>query len=300
MHPCLCATLIALTIATKTNGLLDSEVQTPDLVVTGSGYGKIVLDVTAGPSGAPHGFTVWWMSESDYLANDARWYSASNSVQREAIFTGIPTFNSWGASDFRLAADETATIEIGDLLDETGVEATWSDELDPGTHYVFTAFANGDRHTARSDRAATLSDQTRLNGTCAFTRRGWESNPQSWPVGGLLLGNVAYSQPQLLSILQHGPTQNGLVVLARQLATAKLNVANGADSAPVGGTIALADATIGFLVVPPVGGDTLSPAIVRDMIQVLDDYNNGVGAGDPCSPTSVRDLSWGSVKSGYR
>jgi hypothetical protein len=44
-------------------------VDTPNIGTGTSGIAKQTLTLTAGPSGAPNGFTVWWMLESDYYAN---------------------------------------------------------------------------------------------------------------------------------------------------------------------------------------------------------------------------------------
>jgi len=255
--------------------------------------------VTAGPGGAPEGFTVLWMEELDFQANGNRWYSTTHPAQGEAVFTGSPVFNTWGATDFRLGSGETVQVEIGDFLDETGVIASPSGELDGDTRYVFTAFANGTSHVRPSDPAATRTRATRLS-TCAFTRQSWANRPQNWPVSGLLLGNRSYTKTQALSILDHPGTQNGLVVLARQLIAAKLNVANGADPAPIQNELTQADLAIGFLVIPPVGGDTLPPSAVRTLVQRLEDFNHGVFSTDPCDPTSIEDSSWGSVKARYR
>jgi len=59
-----------------------------------------------------------------------------------------------------------------------------------------------------------------------------------------------------------------------------LNVATGASGAP--SAIASADAMIGSLVVPPVGGGSLAPATTSPLVQALDDYNSGVTGPGAC------------------
>jgi len=299
VFPLACAVLIATSVPTKESRWADFQKDQPSVQAVGSGYGKVTLAVTAGPGGASEGFTVLWMNVQDFQANGNRWFAPPHPAQGEAIFTGTPVFNTWGASDFRLEGGETVQVEIGDFLDETGVSASPSGELDGDTQYVFTAYANGTSHVRPSDPAQAETRATGLP-TCAFTRQNWANHPQNWPVSGLILGNRSYSQSQALSILDHPRTQNGLVVLARQLIAAKLNVANGADPAPVQTELSQADFLIGFLVIPPVGGDTLPPSAVRTLVQRLEDFNNGVFSGDPCVTTSLQDSSWGSVKAGYR
>jgi len=278
---------------------MDFQEDQPAVQAVSAGYGKVTLSVTAGPRGASEGFTVLWMDVLDFQANGNRWYSTPHPAQGEAVFTGAPVFNTWGASDYRLSAGETVQVEIGDFLDETGVTANPSGELDANTRYVFTAFANGRSHVRPSDPAPAQTKSTRLS-TCAYTRQNWLNHPQNWPVSALVLGNRSYTKSQALSILDHPRTQNGLVVLARQLIATKLNVANGADPSPIQNELMEADLTVGFLTIPPVGGDTLPPSVVRTLVQRLEDFNNGIFSTDPCAPTSVQSSSWGSVKAGYR
>jgi hypothetical protein len=281
-------------------GFLDSQYYPPNLSFVGSGLGKVTLDVTAGSKGAPDGFAVLWMTEADFLAHGGQWYTTPNSAQGEATFTGSPSVNIWGPGDFRLSPSERITVEIGDLLDETGVVTNWSGELVPDTRYVFTAYALGRDHIMPSDPVPAGVRSTRADETCLFTRGYWRDHPGQWPVTSMFLGNRFYSQSELLSILQQGKTSNGLVILARQLIAAKLNIANGSNSATIQATVDAADALIGFLVVPPVGSDFLPIGSIRSATQSLDDYNNGVGVPNPCDPTGTTTATWGAVKAAYR
>jgi hypothetical protein len=103
----------------------------------------------------------------------------------------------------------------------------------------------------------------------------WKNHPDQWPVTQLQLGNVTYTQEQLLAILHQPVRGNGLVLLAHQLIAAKLNVANGADASCIQQTIADADALIGDLVVPPVGTGYLRPRDVSALADMLGQYNEG-------------------------
>jgi hypothetical protein len=49
-----------------------------------------------------------------------------------------------------------------------------------------------------------------------------------------------------------------------------------------------------------VGSDFVPPHAVRDLVQSLDNFNNGVGVPSPCEPTATRSVSWGAVKAAYR
>jgi hypothetical protein len=117
----------------------------------------------------------------------------------------------------------------------------------------------------------------------------WKNHPEASPVPELQLGNVTYTQEQLLSIMHQPVRGNGLVSLAHHLITAKLNVANGADPSCIQQTIAYADALIGDLVVPPVGDGYLVPRDVNALKDTLEDYNEGHLCAPSCdnngSPT---------------
>jgi predicted RNA methylase len=100
----------------------------------------------------------------------------------------------------------------------------------------------------------------------------------TWPVTSLMLGSVAYTDLQLLAILQQPVAGNGLVSLAHQLIGAKLNVANGADGTAIATAIAQADFLIAGRVVPPVGSGSLRPSQVSALVEALTAYNEG-GSG---------------------
>jgi hypothetical protein len=98
-------------------------------------------------------------------------------------------------------------------------------------------------------------------------------------VSQLQLGNVTYNQQQLLSILEQPIRGNGLVQLAREEIAAKLNIASGADAGCVQPTLAAADALIGNLVIPPVGGGFLRPSSYE---RILEQYNEGSLCAPAC------------------
>jgi hypothetical protein len=124
---------------------------------------------------------------------------------------------------------------------------------------------------------------------CVFSQGYWKNHPDAWPVTELQLGNVTYTQDQLLSILHEPVRGNGILILAHQEIAAKLNIANGADGSCIQQTLADADALIGDLVVPPVGDGYLHPQEVSGLADTLDDYNEGRLCAPSCdnegSPT---------------
>src|SRR5262245_11785049 len=104
------------------------------------------LDVTAGASGGPNGFTIEWMTQAQFDALGGVWPDdpADPSV-KWANFLGFPSLNIVdGTTTFMLAPNQMADIEIGDIFDETGIQSTNRTELSEGTPYVFRVKANGD------------------------------------------------------------------------------------------------------------------------------------------------------------
>ncbi|HEY5947932.1 MAG TPA: myxococcus cysteine-rich repeat containing protein, partial [Kofleriaceae bacterium] len=125
-------------------------------------------------------------------------------------------------------------------------------------------------------RAQDASDQ------CVFTQGYWKNHPEAWPVSSLTLGDRTYTQAELLAILDEPVVGNGLVALAHQLITAKLNVALGAPDSSIADDIAAADALIDGLVVPPIGEGYLAPATTSELNDSLDAFNNSELSGEAC------------------
>ena len=278
----------------------------PTVTRLASGHGKMTLQVTAGPSGAPSGFAIYWMKAADYSDYGDMW--PSNEAYPGlgwAHFTGVPELNTFGGSTFQLAPGQSVIVEIGDLGDEgTGVTTNSPDELEysqfSSTDYVFCTFAIGGASGTKSSFSLNAAGTTVQVQNCTFTQGYWKNHPDAWPVAGLTLGTVFYTKAQLLQILGQSVNGNGLVSLAHQLIAAKLNIANGADGTVVNATIAAADAQIGALVCPPIGAGSLSPGSTNGKTQTLDDWNNGITGPGHCADTPAHTSTWGALKSLYR
>ena len=106
---------------------------------------------------------------------------------------------------------------------------------------------------------------------CVLGQGYWKNHGQ-WPVNQLQLGNRTYNRQELQSILRQPPRGNSLVQLAHQEIAAKLNIANGADQSCVAQILAAADASIGNLVIPPVGNGHLP---LTSHVHMLSLYNEG-------------------------
>ncbi len=272
----------------------------PQVSLVKSGYFDVILQVRAGGSGAPAGFTIQWMTLSDFQLRGGWPADPSDPALLYCTFNGIPTLHlSPESPSYELAPNAGIRTEPGDLFDATGVITDDVNVLTPGVMYVFRARAEGDAGGLPSAFTETFSVAT-LSAEC--TQGFWKNHPESWPTGStpMLLGTVSYSKSQLLMIFNQPAVGNGLISLAHQLIAAKLNIANGSDPSAILATIASADALIDGLVVPPIGGGFLAPSLTDPLTQMLDDYNNGrLGGVQPC-PTSVRPSTWGAVKQLYR
>jgi hypothetical protein len=251
---------------------------------------SINLQVCAGASGAPAGFSIQWMTAADFAANGG-WYLSEDARLCKASFSGNANL-----SRYNLGANQCVTVTVGEFLFDNGASTNCLDALICGTSYVFHAFAHANSTLNRSAFTANSTCSTLAcgnTGGCTLTQGYWgthndlvcATNPGSplcisWPVTSLTLGTVTYDQAQLLSIFNTPAAGNGLIALAHQLIAAKLNVANGADDSAVAGAIVSADALIGGLVVPPVGSGSLPNSATGALITALANYNEGaVGPG---------------------
>jgi hypothetical protein len=169
-----------------------------------------------------------------------------------------------------------------------------------GEQYYFTAFGLDENGNAASELSVTVSATTTPSTNCTYTQGYWKNHEELWPSTNLTLGSVNYSAAQLDLILGEPVAGNGLVSLAHQLIAAKLNIDNGADPTAAAAAIAAADALIGALVVPPIGGGYLAPSVTSSLTQTLDDYNNGVTGPGHCGNVPTQERTWGGVKALYR
>ncbi len=236
--------------------------------------------------GAPAGFSVQWMTLADFTANGG-WPDSSDVPSTnpntpsfcKASFSGVPGC----ASNYSLAAGASVTVTVGDVLfDQCGASSPCSENpLLCGTTYVFRAFAHANSTYDRSPFSANATCSTLAcpGGTgCTLTQGFWKTHyPDAWPDTGLgtYLGNRLYNDGELESIYEQVPAGNGLVTLAHQLITAKLNILNGADPTDANAAIAAADTLIGNLVVPPVGTGYLAPGDTSALVTTLTNYNEG-------------------------
>ena len=291
-----------------TPALAQGDLETPTLTLGLTGLAKQTITVTAGATGAPGGFTIWWMKKVDFLANGGQWWLYGDPTQGEATFTGSPTLNvfDYDAASFRLGPNESITVEIGDLFDESGVAVTgwrpsYGGELEYGTEYVFCAFANEGPTQYQSGFTENFETTTIQEQDCTFTQGYWKNHPEAWPPSctPMMLGGNAYTAAELMSILNQSVGGNGAISLAHQLIEAKLNICQGADDTAVSACIAAADAQLatgGANKIPPHGSCSLTPGSTGAKTQCMDNYNNGLTGPGHCPATPARKVTWGELK----
>jgi hypothetical protein len=251
------------------------------------------LTVTAGATGLPAGFSVQWMTATDFAAYGG-WPKDSECLTSVCAPTFCKASFSGNASGFyyNIPPGGSVTVTLGEELTENGASTSCPGALLCGTTYVFRAFGHATNSQQRSDFSADTSCSTAPcghDGGCTYTQGYWKThgidpfgqNSDQWPAdvqaNGLALGNVSYTELQLLQILQMSSGGNGLVTLAHQLIATKLNIANGSDPTAIAATVAAADALIGNNVV---GVNSLSPGSVSSLVQALTNYNEGhIGPG---------------------
>jgi hypothetical protein len=248
---------------------------------------SITVRFTAPASGAPAGFSLQWMKKTDF---DLHGWSEGESIALCAAgFSGNANL-----SRYDLAASESVNVVVGDFLFDNGASTDCVDPLECGVTYVFRAFSHANSDFKKSDWSANLECAT-LSCTqvaaCTYTQGYWKThgpvpvggNTNTWPVSSLVLGSVAYTDLELLSIFNTPAAGNGLIVLAHQLMATKLNLANGTDPMAIAAAVSAADALIGSMTVPPIGSASLHAAATSSLTKSLADYNEGGTGPGHCS-----------------
>jgi hypothetical protein len=275
-----------------------TKMDTPTLTCGAVTQVSINIMACAGPNtGAPAGFSLQWITATQFAngpdgiagtADDNTWLASDSLDLCKASFSG----NANG-SIYNLAKNACTTVNIGDnLFDDPGASSNCPNTpLECGTTYVFRSFAHANSTLFRSNFTNNVSCTTAACnpvGGCTFTQGYWKThgpiptgnNVNEWPVTSLTLGTVSYTDLELQAIFDTPAAGNGLISLAHQLIAAKLNVANGADDSAVAAAIAVADALIGGLVVPPVGAGSLPNSATSALISTLTSFNEGtIGPG---------------------
>lgn len=288
-----CALLAFVTVFGYSNAMAGPSkptLATPTITCAGSTQTSINIQVCAGSTGLPAGFTLQWMKAADFVANGNAWAEAPLACS--AGFAGEANL-----SRYNLGPGECVTVNVGDFLFDNGASTDCPNGLDCGTRYVFRSFGHGNSNYMKSANSPVLTCATLDCGnasSCTLTQGYWKThgylptgnNLYTWPdivkANGLTLGARSYTPEELLAILNTPAAGNGLIALAHQLIATKLNLAGGADPTVIAGDVATADALIGTLVVPPIGSGSLKPSITSGLTTALANYNEGATGPGHC------------------
>lgn len=282
--------------ASQGAGKKTTAISTPVITVTGATTNSISLEVCAGATGLPAGFSVQWMEADGFTG----WPADSDTA---AGLCKASLGGNANLSRFALEPYACTTVEIGHLFDEEPGVSFTCNELTCGTDYVFRAFGHATSTLFRSAFTGDVYGSTLAcegdAGGCTLTQGYWKTHNESsdqctgdpatdgplcvtWPVSGLTLGTVSYTNAELVSILTTPAQGNGLISLAHQLIAAELNIASGADPTDAAASIASADALIAGRVVPPIGTGYLAPSSTSSLTTALTNYNEGVAGPGHC------------------
>jgi hypothetical protein len=277
--------------AQKKGDVLD----TPTITCGNSTKTWIDLNVCAGGTGAPAGFSIQWAPLPEGTeCKDFVWPPSDNPDLCKASFSGVP-----GCSVFNLGANACTTVRVGELQDEEcGVSSNCFNELECGTTYVFRAFAHNETGPGGRGRSAftanlCCSTEDCLEGGCVFTQGYWKThgpegcNPSGganvWPVTGLVIGTQSYTDAELCTNLNLPGAGNAVRILSHQLIAAMLNVANGATPPPNCDI----DAASALLTGLNINTSSVAPSSTLGQqmtaaANCLDLYNNGDGGVTHC------------------
>ena len=198
-----------------------------------------------------------------YLKNGAGQTFTSEGSHNFAVFTQIP------------ALPATAGTTLTKYF--IGVEDLPVPAPPFTTPQILTPRTDADYNDLVVDMDIPPSDPPTGTG-CTLTQGGYKNrfNYKVVESAGVAVGSRTYTPAEINSILGASVRGNGLVSLAHQLITAKLNIYFGAAApAEVLTAIQQADALIGSLVVPPVGTGYLLPSQTSSLTGTLDAFNNG-------------------------
>jgi len=257
---------------------------TPTITCGTVGNDFIDINVCAGVTGAPAGFSIQWMTCDDF--NTYGWpVNSDDPLNPQLSFCKASFSGNANLSRYNLAAGECTSVRIGEILLDSGASTNCPNRLLTCTCYVFRAFAHANSKLNRSAFTGTLSCST--TGCepgcdpCVKSFGFWKQHyPEDWPTdvlaNGMTVGCQTYTAAQLESILLATPAGgNQLVALAHQVINTRLNLlcdsVSDAYVNAVSADLASAEAlmcTVGA--VPPVGSGSLSGAPASTLTLALD------------------------------
>lgn len=296
--------LVALTWLGAAPAWAQPRLDAPTLTCVGSGPDTVHLQVCAGASGAPAGFSLQWQPLVG-ACEDHFWPGSDDPALCKLSGSGVPSCSLYNLPPFACV-----TLTMGNLPDaECGLSLhnCGADLLECDTEYVFRAFAHnepGRGGRKKSPFTANVCCETSSCDTgCAFTYGYWQTHDGTpgtdvWPDlsgecssggDGLDIGGQCYSKAELLVLMDTPGAGNGLLATAHQYISAKLNILNGADGSCIASGLASFDAAVagacGGNKIAPVGSCSASGGTTSAQRAILTSYNEGaLACADHCVP----------------
>ena len=183
-------------------------------------------------------------------------------------------------------------------MDGLTVVLTAAAPVEAGTNHVKIAIADGGDEAfdsnvlIRSGSFTCGAEVPEPIGGCVQSLRHWRTELRSWPLEAVSIGDVVYSRKEIARIMRKPVFGNGLILLTREMAAARLNEANGASVPPVvAAALEAGDGIAGDLVAPPVGRGRLLTSTVQEIVDVLAAFNAGAADDGPpaCAADDARD-----------
>jgi hypothetical protein len=308
------------------------DLDVPTIECVSSTPSSITIRICAGPSGAPGGISVHWITCDAYNAGGGS-FDGGYAI---SLSGNCPTSN-WdlGPGECRDLTFNATTVDN----ENAGACGASGDQLNLlcNTCYAFEVFAHqepgpgGLGQSGKSDAVFCSTAPCPTEGNCTLTWGYWKThgpvgcNPPNkenlWPVSSLNVGGLSMGEGALCGIFQTNPGacskggtsnsgSNAVIILEHQLIAAKLNMAAGAiDCSFADAAIAQADALLNGFEYACVGTSTPLGQQMVAVATVLESYNSDNCAcpvqqtkpqASPTAPSNAKKASWGQLKSIYR
>ncbi len=210
-------------------------------------------------NGSPTTVTLTATSQSDETL-DFGFYSNAVSSISGTTYVDVNADHVFNAGDIILSTPSVAlTGPCTTTQSKNGANYLFS-SLTPGCTYAVTSPVTVGHLTGDTPSVITVPlTNTGSTGNnfgyvsnaniCGLSPGYWK-NHGGWPVTTLVLGNVTYTQAELLNLLTIPKKGDSSIILAFQLIAAKLNVASGTLPSTAGTNITAADALLAALPLP--------------------------------------------------
>lgn len=229
-------------------------------------------------SGLPAGYILQGWAQTQYVNPGGsrteyetyQIYYVSDGASDFVQTVNYPPLSSWVLTDEANGMYELHVDLAISVTDPNGLTVSWVGPGEaPGT------LGPGNDWDVYCNEAPPPPPPPPPPGVGTGTRGYWANHAEAWPVSSIDIGGVTYTVDQAIANMVAGGRDKTYILFA-QLVAAKLNVANGAESSCISGTIAAADAWfVSYPLGSGVAGGTDAWTEGSSLTSTLDAYNNG-------------------------